>query len=89
MIDQWNELKETIAEMRDNDGTASQQDTCKFLVNYMDTLEKQMLEYVAIDKVMEIIDEETQASNDTITHRGYAETIHAIRRRLLALKGGE
>lgn len=42
--DQWYELKETITEMRDNDGTASQQDACKFLVNYMDVLEKQMQE---------------------------------------------
>lgn len=42
MTDQWKELKETITEMRDNDGTGTQQDVCKFLVNLMDVLEKQM-----------------------------------------------
>lgn len=42
MTEQWQELKETITEMRDNDGTGTQQDACKFLVNYMETLEKQM-----------------------------------------------
>ena len=40
--EQWQELKETITEMRDNDGTGTQQDVCKFLVNYMNVLEKQM-----------------------------------------------
>jgi hypothetical protein len=35
-------LKETITEMRDNDGTGTQQDACKFLVDYMEVLEKQM-----------------------------------------------
>lgn len=44
MNEQWQELKETITEMRDNDGTGTQQDVCKFLVNYMDVLEKQMQE---------------------------------------------
>ena len=44
MIEQWKELKETITEMRDNDGTGTQQDVCKFLVNYMGVLEKQMVE---------------------------------------------
>lgn len=42
--EQWQELKETITEMRDNDGTGTQQDACRFLVNYMDVLEKQMQE---------------------------------------------
>ncbi len=42
--DQWQELKETITELRDNDGTATQQEVCKFLVNYMEVLEKQMQE---------------------------------------------
>ena len=42
MIEQWQELKETIIEMRDNDGTGTQQEVCKFLTNYMDNLEKQM-----------------------------------------------
>lgn len=42
MTEQWQELKETITEMRDNDGTCTQQETCKFLANLMDVLEKQM-----------------------------------------------
>ena len=44
MTKQWRELKETITEMRDNGGTGTQQEVCKFLVNYMETLEKQMRE---------------------------------------------
>jgi hypothetical protein len=42
MTEQWQELKETITEMRDNDGTLTQQEVCKFLANHMDILEKQM-----------------------------------------------
>lgn len=42
--EQWQELKETIIEMRDNDGTGTQQEVCKFLANYMVVLEKQMQE---------------------------------------------
>jgi len=42
MTEQWQELKETILEMRDNDGTCTQQEVCEFLANYMDVLEKQM-----------------------------------------------
>lgn len=44
MIEQWKELKETIVEMRDNDGTGTQQEVCKFLANLMDILEKQIQE---------------------------------------------
>lgn len=44
MTEQWQELKETIIEMRDNDGTGTQQEVCNFLANYMDILEKQMQE---------------------------------------------
>ena len=44
MTEQWQELKETITEMRDNDGTGTQQETCKFLADYMEVLEKQMSE---------------------------------------------
>lgn len=44
MNEQWQELKETIIEMRDNDGTGTQQEVCKFLANYMEILEKQMQE---------------------------------------------
>ena len=39
MTEQWQELKETIIELRDNDGTATQQEVCKFLANLMDVLE--------------------------------------------------
>lgn len=42
MIEQWQELKETIIEMRDNGGTGIQQEVCRFLTNYMEILEKQM-----------------------------------------------
>ena len=44
MIKQWNELKASITELRDNGGTGTQQEVCKFLVNLMDALEKQMQE---------------------------------------------
>ena len=44
MTKQWRELKETITEMRDNGGTGTQQDVCKFLANLMEILEKQMQE---------------------------------------------
>lgn len=52
MKEQWQELKETIIELRDNDGTSTQQEVCKFLVNYMGVLEKQMVEQEPIlDKI--------------------------------------
>lgn len=44
MTEQWQELKETVIEMRDNDGTGTQQEVCKFLANLMNVLEKQMQE---------------------------------------------
>lgn len=44
MTKQWQELKATITEMRDNGGTGTQQDVCRFLINYMETLEKQIQE---------------------------------------------
>lgn len=44
MIEQWQELKKTITEMRDNNGTGTQQEVCKFLANLMDVLEKQIQE---------------------------------------------
>lgn len=40
MNEQWQELKETIIEMRDNDGTGTQQEVCRFLANLMDVLER-------------------------------------------------
>lgn len=39
--EKWNELKETIIEMRDNDCTALTMDVCKFLTNLMEILEKE------------------------------------------------
>lgn len=42
MNEQWKDLKETIIELRDNDGTGTQQEVCKFLANLMDVLEKQI-----------------------------------------------
>lgn len=42
MTEQWQELKETIIELRDSDGTGTQQEVCKFLANYMNILEKQI-----------------------------------------------
>ena len=42
MREQWNELKETIIELRDNNGTATQQGVCQVLVNLMNVLEAQM-----------------------------------------------
>lgn len=42
MTEQWQELKDTIIELRDNNGTATQQEVCEFLVNLMEILEKDM-----------------------------------------------
>lgn len=42
MREQWDELKETIIELRDNKGTCTQQEVCQFLANYMNVLEAQM-----------------------------------------------
>lgn len=39
MNEQWQELKETITELRDNDGTGTQQEVCEFLLNMMRKLE--------------------------------------------------
>ncbi len=40
MKQKWQKLKETIIEMRDNDGARTQHEVCEFLVNYMEILEK-------------------------------------------------
>lgn len=40
----WNELKETIIELRDNGGTGTQQEVCKFLANLMSVLEEYIQE---------------------------------------------
>lgn len=58
MTEQWQELKETIAELRDNDGTGTQQEVCKFLANYMDNLEKQMQEPKWIPVKIRLLTEE-------------------------------
>lgn len=42
MREQWDELKETIIELRDNNGTVTQQECCQFLANLMNVLEAQM-----------------------------------------------
>lgn len=44
MNEQWRELKETITELRDNDGTATQQEVCAFIANLMNELERQAQE---------------------------------------------
>lgn len=59
--EQWQELKETITEMRDNNGTGTQQEACKFLVNYMEVLEKQLQEPKICEKCLYA--EETDGSH--------------------------
>lgn len=44
MTEQWQELKETIKELRCSNGDLTQQEVCSFLGVYMETLEKQMQE---------------------------------------------
>lgn len=36
----WEQLKDTILELRDSGGNLNQQQTCDFLANYMDVLEQ-------------------------------------------------
>ena len=43
MKEQWEELKETIMELRDSNGKCTQQEVCNFLISYMEILEKQVL----------------------------------------------
>lgn len=38
----WEEMRETIAEMRDSGGTANQEEVCRFLLNLMDEKERDM-----------------------------------------------
>lgn len=38
----WEEMRETIAEMRDSGGTANQEEVCRFLLNLMDQKERDM-----------------------------------------------
>ena len=70
MNDQWKELKETIIELRDNDGTGTQQEVCKFPTNYMDILEKQMqASVVSRQAVLDIVDSysESQSNVEDVT----------------------
>lgn len=87
MIDQWRELKETITELRDNDGTATQQEVCKFLENYMGVLEKQMID--PIDRVLEIIDEISDSTCITFGTMTYSDGKGELKNRVFALKEGE
>ena len=68
MTEQWKELKETIIELRDNDGTGTQQEVCKFLANLMDILEKQIQEpcedVVSRQAVNILVDELARAISD-------------------------
>jgi len=68
MTEQWQELKETIIELRDGDGTGTQQEVYKFLVNYMDILEKQMQEPCknTIDRqaVLDIVDSYSESQSN-------------------------
>ena len=39
--EQWQDLKDTVIEMRDNDGILTQQETCQFLARLMEIIETQ------------------------------------------------
>lgn len=68
MNEQWQELKETIIELRDGDGTGTQQEVCKFLVNYMGILEKQMQEssgdVISRQAVLDIVDSYSESRSN-------------------------
>ena len=65
MNEQWQELKETIIELRDSNGTGTQQEVCKFLANYMDILEKQMQEsVVSRQAVLDIVDSYSESKSN-------------------------
>ena len=64
MTEQWKELKETIIEMRDNGGVGTQQVVCKFLVNYMEVLEKQMQQ--PCEDMRDATEEERKSTKDYI-----------------------
>lgn len=55
MREQWDELKETIIELRDNNGTATQQEVCQFLVNLMNVLEAQIEDEMPTADVVEVM----------------------------------
>ena len=88
MTDQWRELKETITELRDNDGTGTQQEVCKFLANYMDVLEKQMID--PIDRVLETIElNKFCRHNDNEQAKEWNKWLDDLTSDIKALKGGE
>ena len=82
MIEQWQELKETITEMRDNDGTVTQQEVCKFLANYMEILEKQMPQpcedCVSRDEVITQIFYSTDNSGDVVLGKELRDRIKRL-----------
>ena len=39
--EQWQDLKDTVVELRDNNGTLTQQETCQFLARLMEIIETQ------------------------------------------------
>lgn len=66
MTEQWQELKDTIIEMRDNDGTGTQQEICKFLANYMDVLEGQMNSSEKLDKWIHVSERLPEIHQDVL-----------------------
>ena len=68
MREQWNELKETIIELRDSKGTCTQQEVCQFLANYMNVLETQMEQIKG-----KSLDEITEAHEEIGYEKGYRD----------------
>ncbi len=66
MTEQWQELKETIIELRDNGGTGTQQEVCKFLANLMDLLEKQMSSSENLNKWIPVSNPSKELPKDRI-----------------------
>ena len=66
--DAWNELRETITELRDNDGTCTQQETCKFLCNLMGVLDKQITDgwISASEKLPRVMDGSNGECSDDV-----------------------
>lgn len=55
ITEQWQELKETIMELRDGEGTLTQQEVGEFLVNYMNVLERQDEYEEAVQNILDDI----------------------------------